>query len=517
MNISHLKSHTLRLLIRSVHITGKIEELEANKDDEIQRELKKARDELQETEGRRTIEALEREASTTRKLESVELQLRAERAGREASANQLLRAEDGVGEREAAWEAQRHILIQDAERLREELGVVERERDNWRLRMEALSGVGTSSAAAPTSGGLNDFGVVSGGGGGGGGYTADYTSERKAYEAEITELSNTCTALREELRLKDDSTLEERRSLRTTIDSLERERSSLTKRVSSLEIQVTNAPSQDVIDKMRHELRILKRLEYNAVDYDNSDPEMTGKDDDLESVLVAKLRKVEADLVRERREKTEGHTARDELNQRLLNVQKELGTAQELIERLENDLQVAVATPTSFSNPTTPVRPTTSGVSRNPPDPNTLQRILDPNAPPIRSLFPQDMSGTPATTNATSSEKAQDDHSVATIIMAQRDRLRSRCDALEAERDSFKRELQAQVQAAEGMKTDNTKLYEKVRYLQSFSGGNTGGAYSRGNNRASGDLDLEALEQQYEASVDPFRQFSRAERQRKFK
>lgn len=34
--------------------------------------------------------------------------------------------------------------------------------------------------------------------------------------------------------------------------------------------------------------------------------------------------------------------------------------------------------------------------------------------------------------------------------------------------------------------------------------------------RGSGDLDLEALEQRYEAAVDPFRQFSRAERQRKF-
>ena len=50
-----------------------------------------------------------------------------------------------------------------------------------------------------------------------------------------------------------------------TIDSLERVRSSLTSRVSSLEMQVANAPSQDVVDKMRHELRILKRLEYNAV------------------------------------------------------------------------------------------------------------------------------------------------------------------------------------------------------------------------------------------------------------
>ena len=68
-------------------------------------------------------------------------------------------------------------------------------------------------------------------------------------------------------------------------------------------------------------------------------------------------------------------------------------------------------------------------------------------------------------------------------------------------------------QTTESLKTDNTKLYEKVRYLQNFS--NTGkSSYARGRNDR--DLDLEALEQRYEASVDPFRQFSRAERQRKY-
>lgn len=173
---------------------------------------RKAREELAESEGRRAAEALEREAATSRRLESVELQLRAERAGKEASSNELLRAEDGLGEREAAWEAQRQILVQDAERLREELGVVGRERDAWRLRAEA------SSPASPSSGGggMNDDDFHSGDGGGG--YlgvpqatTAGAMSERKAYEAEIEELSITCSALREELRSKEDSASEERR------------------------------------------------------------------------------------------------------------------------------------------------------------------------------------------------------------------------------------------------------------------------------------------------------------------
>lgn len=381
---------------------------------------------------------------------------------------------------------------------------------------------------APASGG----GMNSAPSSGAGAKLAEYMSERKAYEAEIGEISSTSNALREELRFKEDSIFEERRSLRTTIDALERERSSLSNQLSSLEMQVANAPSQDAVDKMRHELRILKRLEYNAVDldHDHDHPEITtpdtSKDDDLESVLVAKLRKVEADLVRERREKSEGVKALDTLNQRLITVQKAFDDAEELIASLENDLQLAVATPTTSTTPA--VSRSASGGdgdvpygSTNPPDPNTLQTILDPNAPPLPVKTITSTSLATATT-AAATEKAHDDHSVATIVMAQRDRLRARCDALEAERDSFKRELQVQNQTAESLKTDNTKLYEKVRYLQSFNGGgsnsSSGSAYVRSGGRRGSDrdLDLEALEQRYEASVDPFRQFSRAERQRKF-
>ena len=58
---------------------------------------------------------------------------------------------------------------------------------------------------------------------------------------------------------------------------------------------------------------------------------------------------------------------------------------------------------------------------------------------------------------------------------------------------------------SESLKTDNAKLYEKVKYLQNFQ-------RNKVNER---DLDLEALEHRYEASVDPFKQFSKAERQRK--
>jgi len=175
---------------------------------------------------------------------------------------------------------------------------------------------------------------------------------------------------------------------------------------------------------------------------------------------------------------------------------------------LEADLEKAISSASPSSSAPSKDEPLLLNTAES--DPSTLERILDPNAPPpvTKSIVPQPSSS--------ATDKINDDHSVATIVMAQRDRLRARCDALEAERDSFKRELQVQVSTSESLKVDNTKLYEKVRYLQSYATSSGVNARAKAS-LADRDLDLEALEQRYEASVDPFRQFSRAERQRKMK
>lgn len=294
---------------------------------------------------------------------------------------------------------------------------------------------------------------------------------------------------------------EEKRANTRAVTVLERENATLQQKLEALEAQLVNAPSQAALDKMRRELRILKRLEYNEETVE--EPEIAGEDDDLESVLVGKLKRVESELVTERVNRQELSNKIEQLEQSVKKADQAKETAEKLVASLEKDLAQAISTPISSDNISVPSTPMVIPGG----DAATLQNVLDPNAPPP----PEGTPATPQTSRSVSaSEKAQDDHSVATIVMAQRDRLRARCESLEAERDSFKRELQAQVQASESLKTDNTKLYEKVRYLQSYS--NKGGARRPVGDR---DLDLEALEQRYEASVDPFRQFSKAERQRK--
>ena len=491
----------------------KIAEMERSSEEQMQARLEEARQELAETEGRRATEALEREAAAERRVAKMELELRAERAGREATQAHLLEADEGASAREAAWEAQRQILVDDAERMRELLHDVTRERDGLRLRVEATAGSSGEKQAAPSSGNAASSMSVS-----------EVVAEREAFEAEVNELTLMSSALRDELKIKDETIAEQRQTMQSAIDKLEADRGSLLGNVAKLQAQVDKAPSEELVENMRRELRILKRLEYNddGADPDSgADPEMTtpgggaagvAADKTLEAVLAGKLKRVEAELVKERREKSELADECTELRKRLDTVDKAKADADALVLSLEADLEKAIQTSTQGATDSaimsTPVKD--APIARS--NPATLEAVMEGNEPPPTPL-PEFESPAPAV-GTSASEKVADDHSVATIIMAQRDRLRTRCDALEAERDSFKRELQMQVASAESLKSDNTKLYEKVRYLQSYSSNSGVGPRSRGA-AADRDLDLEALEQRYETSVDPFKQFSRAERQRK--
>jgi len=486
----------------------RIEELQQGGEEEFHSKLEAARQELAETEGRRTTEALEREAAMERKVETLQLQLKAEAAGRAATNNHMLEASEGAGEREAAWDAQRRILVDDSERVRVMLHEATRERDELRLQVAALDGSreGKFVAVAPSSGGIN---------------IADLLNERKAYEAEVAELSHTVNALREEISVKDNTMLDENQALQLKIDGLEEETAMLNSELSHTTEQLEAAPSKSLVDSMKRELRILKRLEYNAEDPDmlESDPEISGRNEDqgkdLESVLVAKLRRIEAELVKERNQNTDLTKLQESLKEEMEELAQGKVDAENIIVSLEQDLDRAILSSTTSSKPKEEQPVSQNVMIMAPSDPNSLQSVLDPSIPPPPPLRTNPDSNTGTSSKISAEEKRSDDRSVANIIMSQRDRLRVRCDALEAERDSFKRELQAQVEASESLRVDNTKLFEKMRYLQSYSKNSSNSrsnTYSRQNSR---DLDLEALEQRYEASVDPFRQFSKSERQRK--
>jgi homeobox protein cut-like len=134
-----------------------------------------------------------------RKLASLELELKAERAGSQVAQTHLLEADQGQNEREAVWEAQRQILVDDSDRLRETLHEATRERDSLKMRVEALSGSGDDDDDDGDAGAVSGRGNASS--------MVDIVAERKAYEAEVGELTLTVTAMRDEVRSKDETML----------------------------------------------------------------------------------------------------------------------------------------------------------------------------------------------------------------------------------------------------------------------------------------------------------------------
>lgn len=92
------------------------------------------------------------------------------------------------------------------------------------------------------------------------------------------------------------------------------------------------------------------------------------------------------------------------------------------------------------------------------------------------------------------------------IVTAQRERFRARINELEENLLRQSREVVLKDSELEDLRTDNLKLYEKIKYLQS---------YSTQQRTVHQDVDTR-YSQQYEAELDPFSSFARRERRRKY-
>ncbi|ELT91707.1 hypothetical protein CAPTEDRAFT_219049 [Capitella teleta] len=91
------------------------------------------------------------------------------------------------------------------------------------------------------------------------------------------------------------------------------------------------------------------------------------------------------------------------------------------------------------------------------------------------------------------------------IVQSQRERFRVRAQELEAESTLHQQQITFLQNEMDKLRSDNVKLYEKIKFLQSYPTKNTFSDDTE--NRYSS---------QYEEKLDPFSSFSKKERQRKY-
>ena len=92
------------------------------------------------------------------------------------------------------------------------------------------------------------------------------------------------------------------------------------------------------------------------------------------------------------------------------------------------------------------------------------------------------------------------------IVSAQRERFKLRNEELESELTSKGQQMSVLQNEVDTLRSDNVKLYEKIRFLQSY----------RNERSGTSSLAESRYSQPYEESLDPFASFSRKEKMRKY-
>uniref|UniRef100_A0A8C9UZD0 Protein CASP n=1 Tax=Scleropages formosus TaxID=113540 RepID=A0A8C9UZD0_SCLFO len=270
------------------------------------------------------------------------------------------------------------------------------------------------------------------------------------------------------------------------VEDVQRLQASLTKLRETSSSQISQLEQQ--LNTKNSTLRQLEEKLKEQADYEEANhcPLFLPKDSakPLEVLLLEKNRNLQS-------ENASLRIANSDLSGRYTELQREFseavrtsGEQKELILKLEHDLSTIQAL---SSLP----RPDAEGA-----DFGNLGKIPEP-IKEATALFPG---------KSPQAELPQGQmDSLLSIISSQRERFRARNQELEAESRSLHQTMQALQTELDSLRADNIKLYEKIKFLQSYPG------------RAGGSDDtVMRYSSQYEERLDPFASFSKRERQRRY-
>lgn len=296
---------------------------------------------------------------------------------------------------------------------------------------------------------------------------------RSSLEAELSAKEREMLQLVEDVQRLQASLSALRENTHTEISQLQQQ---LTIKSTALTQLEEKLQTQADYEEVKKEFSILKSMEFGPRDssavQDSSKP--------LEVLLLEKNHSLQS-------ENASLRIANTELSGRYASLQMEFSTAvqtsadqKELILKLEQDLS------------------TIQGMSR--PDAEGADNSAAIVPEPIKeatALF----SGMSSSSQA---DQGQMD-SLLSIISSQRERFRSRNQELEVTNSSLQQTLQALQSELDSLRADNIKLYEKIKFLQSYP-------------TRAGDSDDTVMRysSQYEERLDPFSSFSKKERQRRY-
>ncbi|XP_064392801.1 protein CASP-like [Halichondria panicea] len=420
----------------------------SEKSAELVRTFQEKERELQET----TQKAMQRASESDVRLSTMQAAL-------ESTQSELFELKSKFDEESSARSAELDILMTDLERANQRAASAEKQ-------IETLS-QNTSSQVTSAPDKVSSDNV-------------ELELELQARDKEISRLVEDVQRLQSSLsRLKEASAGQ--------VTSLEEQLAGKTSTLRELE---TRLAAQSDYEEMKRELSVIKMIEFSSSAGQNDlVTEKVTPSKPLEVLLLEKNRSLQ-------NENTSLKVELSELRGHFSSLQTQhtetLGTAQEqrdLIAQLETDL--------SLVQPYLPTREEGEGQASNPA--NLLSEALkDVQA---RGGVERSISVGGSSVGGSGMD------SLLPIVSSQRERFKQRNVELEAECRQQKQTLGVLQREIDSLRGDNVKLYEKIRFLQSYPG-----------TRKTVDS-VEAMSKyssQYEAGLDPFAAFGAKEKQRRY-
>ncbi|XP_013416522.1 protein CASP isoform X8 [Lingula anatina] len=306
--------------------------------------------------------------------------------------------------------------------------------------------------------------------------------KRSSLEVELAAKEKEISQLVEDVQRLQNNLTKLRDSTSTQIAKLEEELSAKNRAFKTLEEKMK---SQEDYEEIKRELGILKSIEFSNMGEESAASSgEQAKPKSLEMLLLEKNRALQT-------ENTQMKMAANDLTGRYSQLQDQYNEAvttvqeqKQLISQLEEDLRKVNALSSMFR-----------GEGEGEPSQHSN---IEAVAEAVKDSFID--TANPALAGAADS--------LLPIIQSQRERFRLRAQELEAENLSQQKQIQLVQNEMDKLRSDNVKLYEKIKFLQSYPHKGSGAADDGTESRYSS---------QYEERLDPFSSFSRKEKARKYR
>uniref|UniRef100_A0A2K6ETJ1 Protein CASP n=1 Tax=Propithecus coquereli TaxID=379532 RepID=A0A2K6ETJ1_PROCO len=431
-------------------LKNQAETIALEKEQKLQNDFAEKERKLQET-----------QMSTTSKLEEAEHKVQTLQTALEKTRTELFDLKTKYDEETTAKADEIEMIMTDLERANQRAEVAQREAETLR---EQLSSANHSLQLASQIQKAPDV------------EQAIEVLTRSSLEVELAAKEREIAQLVEDVQRLQASLTKLRENSASQISQLEQQLSAKNSTLKQLEEKLKGQADYEEVKK---ELNILKSMEFapseGAGTQDAAKP--------LEVLLLEKNRSLQSENAALRISNSDLSGRCAELQVHVTEAVATAAEQRELIARLEQDLSTIQSIQ----------RPDAEGAAEH-----GLEKIPEPIKEATALFY-----GPTAPTSGALPEGQVD--SLLSIISSQRERFRARNQELEAENRLAQHTLQALQSELDSLRADNIKLFEKIKFLQSYPG------------RGSGSDDTELrYSSQYEERLDPFSSFSKRERQRKY-